>query len=107
MTISFDQIPAAIRTPGTYIEINNSGAVGGLPGQAQRILVLGQRLTAGSVAAGVPKLVTSVQDAEAFWGRGSLLHGMFAALKAANRFTESWGVALDDDAGGVQATGKL
>ena len=54
MAISFDQIPNSILVPGQYIEISNTGAVQGLFGMPSRILVLGQKLTAGAAAAGVP-----------------------------------------------------
>jgi phage tail sheath gpL-like len=107
MTISFSQIPIALRTPGTHIEIDNTNAVTGLPGIAKKILLIGQRLAAGTVAAGVPTRITSVSGAEGAFGRGSMLHGMFAALKPANSLNESWAVALDDAGGGVQAVGGL
>lgn len=105
--ISFNGIPVAIRTPGQYIEIDNTGAVSGLPGVQHKILVIGQRLAAGTVAADIPTRVNSASEAEEYFGRGSMLYGMFAALKKANQFTEAWAVALDDDGAGVVATGTL
>lgn len=105
MTISFNDIPAQVRVPVAMVEFDPSRAGGG---QAQqRILVMGQRLAAGTVAEGVPTLVTSAAQAEEYFGRGSMLAAMFAALKGANRFTASWAIALDDDGGAVQATGKI
>lgn len=107
MPISFNAIPIDIRVPGAYIEIDNSAAVRGLPGIPAKILVLGQRLAAGSVAEAVPVQVLTAQDAEAYFGRGSQLHRMFRALKANNRYTESWAIALDDDGAGVAAAGSI
>lgn len=107
MPISFNQIPSNIRVPLVYIEFDNTRAVQGTPQIMHKILVLGQRLTTGSVAAGVPVRVTSEAQAEEFFGRGSMLAAMFKALKGANRYTESWAIALDDNATGVAATGSI
>lgn len=105
--ISFNQIPINIRTPGHFIEIDGSRAQQGLPVMPHKILVLGQRLSTGAVAAGVPTRITSAAAAEAAFGRGSMLCRMFAALKGANDWTESWGLALDDAGAGVAATGTV
>lgn len=107
MTIVFNSIPVNIRTPGQYIEFDSSRAVQGLPAVMHRILVIGQRLSSGSVAAGVPVRVLSAAQAEDQFGRGSMLSAMLAALKAANTYTECWAVALDDLAGGNQASGTI
>jgi phage tail sheath gpL-like len=107
MSVSFNAIPIDIRTPGQYIEIDNSRAVQGLPVIRHKILVIGQRLTAGTVAQGVPTRITSKGQAEACFGRGSMLSSMFNALKEANNYTESWGLALDDAGAGVAATGTV
>lgn len=103
--LSFNQIPINIRTPGQYIEFDNTRAVQGLPAIPHKILVLGQRLAAGAVAAGVPTRITAAAQAEEAWGRGSMASAMFNALKAANSYTESWGIALDDLVAGAAATG--
>lgn len=107
MSITFNTIPINIRTPGQYIEFDNSRALQGLPAIAHKILVIGQRLTAGGVAAGVPTRILSAAQAEAAFGRGSMLWAMLAALKAANSYTECWAVALDDNGAGVTATGTV
>ena len=100
-SISFNAIPIDIRTPGHYIEFDNTRAVQGLPAVHQKILVLGQRLAAGTVAAGVPKRILSAAQAEEYFGRGSMLHQMLTALKKANSYTECWAIALDDNGAGV------
>ena len=105
--ISFNQIPIDIRTPGQYIEFDNTRAVQGLPAIHHKILVLGQRLTAGSVAEATPKRILSAAQGEDFFGRGSMLAQMIAALKAANTYTECWAVALDDNGAGAAATGSI
>jgi phage tail sheath gpL-like len=105
--IAFNQIPSDIRVPGQYFEIDNSRAIGSLPAQAKKILVLGQRLSTGTIAALVPTLLLSGAQAEQAYGRGSMLSRMIYALKAANNYTEVWAIALDDDAAGVKATQPL
>ncbi len=107
MTISFNSIPINIRTPGAYIEIDNSNALQGLPGIPSRMLVIGGRLSTGTVAEAVPTRVLSEDEAEAYFGRGSMLHLMFRALKANNDWTEVWAVALDDASGSVAAAGDV
>lgn len=105
--ISFNQIPIAIRTPGQFIEFDNTRAVQGLPVVQHKILVLGQRLASGTVAQNIPKRILSAGQAEEFFGRGSMLHEMLSALKAANSFTECWAVGIDDNVAGVAATGTI
>lgn len=105
--VSFNQIPVDIRTPGQYIEIDNTKAVRGLPAQDRKILVLGQRLSTGTVAAAVPVRVLTGDQAEEFFGRGSLLAAMCRAAKGANDSGDMWAVALDDLGAGVQAVGGV
>lgn len=107
MPISFNSIPSNIRVPLVYIEFDNSRAVQGTPGIMHKLLVVGQRLAAGTVAAAVPTRITSADQAEQCFGRGSMLAEMFSYLKAANRYTETWAIALDDDGAGVAATGDI
>lgn len=105
--VSFNGIPVDIRTPGQYIEIDNARAVGGIPQQARKILILGQRLNTGSVQAANPVRVMSGNHAAGLFGRGSMLAAMVAAAKAANPSTDMWACALDDLTGGALATGSM
>ena len=105
--ITFNNIPINLRVPGVFAEIDNSRALQGLPGIPVKILVLGQRLATGTVAEGVPTRVLDEAAAEEYFGRGSMLHRMFRALKKANSFTETVAIALDDLGAGVAATGTI
>lgn len=108
MAISFDEIPSTIRTPFVAIEFDASAARGNRPSlQPYKALLLGQRLTAGTVAAEVPTRISSVKQAETSFGAGSMLHLMAQAWFANNSFSELWAVALDDDGAGVQAEGEI
>ncbi len=103
--IAFNNIPSNLRIPGVYIEFDSSLAGGS--GVKFKVLVIGQRLATGTVAEGVPTLVTSIEDAETYFGRGSMLAEQIKALKNANQFMETWAIALDDDAAGVPAAGTI
>ena len=105
MPIGFNDIPAALRLPGVYIEFDNR-----LAGNANidfKVLVIGQRLATGTVAEGVPTRVNNASEAEEFFGRGSMLAEMFTALKDAEQWMETWAIALDENGAGVAATGNL
>lgn len=102
--ITFLTIPTDWRVPGQYIEIDHTKAVRGLPGMARRILILGQRLATGSVAAGVLTRVTRAADGVNYFGRGSMLAQMINAAIKVNPYTEMWALALDDLGAGVAAT---
>lgn len=101
--MNFNQIPNDRLTPFAYVEFDNSRAVQG-PGILTYVfLIIGQRISSGSIAAEVPKLVSSVAQAEDYWGRGSQIADMFRAFKQNNESGEVWGVALDDSGAAASA----
>ena len=81
MAISLDNIPTTIRVPLAYVEFNNENAVSGTAANPYRLLVLGQKTSAGTHTALSPVLVTSADQATKLFGVGSMLHAMFAAVK--------------------------
>ena len=105
MAISFNLIPSALRIPGVYIEFDNSLANNADPNF--KLLVVGQRLSTGTVAEGVPTQVTSIEQAEKYFGRGSMLAEQIKALKEAQPFFDTWAIALDENAAGAVATGTI
>lgn len=105
MTISFNEIPADRRVPFVYIEFDGNNAVQGPQRQPYRNLHIGQRLSSGSVAQLVPTLITSKDQAADAFGQGSILQKMLEAQFDVSREIETWAVALDDDGGGVAASG--
>ncbi|GAA4651681.1 phage tail sheath subtilisin-like domain-containing protein [Kistimonas scapharcae] len=107
MSISFNDIPNTVRVPLAYIEIDNSGAISGTPAPMHRLLVFGQRLSTGTVAAGEPVRITSPGQAEQAFGAGSMLAAMFRHLKQANDQLETWVIALDDNSQGNAAAGNF
>ena len=102
--ISFDSIPSSIRKPGKYFEFNTKLAVRTLPGNLQKVLMLGQKLVAGTQAAMAPVDVFSDEQAAQLFGRGSQLHLMVRAAIKANPYLQLTTVAIADPAGNA-ATG--
>lgn len=105
--ISFDKIPSSIRKPGKYFEFNTKLAVRTLPGNPQLVVLIGQRLAAGSVSATTLVNVFSDQQAGDYFGHGSQLHLMARAAIKANPYLQLSAIALDDAAGSVAASGSL
>jgi len=97
--ITFDTIPASIRKPGKYFEFNTRLAVRTLPTNGQKMLILAQRMAAGSVLALVPTQVFSDVQAADYFGNGSLAHLMCRAAITANSYLDLTVCALDDGAG--------
>ncbi len=105
MPISFDNIPAQLRTPGTYIEFNNELA--GATSSSFKTLIIGQKLATGSQASAVPVRITSDSTAKTYFGQGSMLAAQCIAALEANPYTEIWAIALDDNTAGAAASGTI
>lgn len=103
MSVSFNEIPMNIRVPSVLTEYDASKAVSGPGVQPIKALLVGQRLTAGSVAALTPIRITSAAQAKNYFGEGSILHRQAIAWFADNTITELWAVAFDDPSGSAAA----
>jgi len=101
--ITFAELQASSRKPGTYIELYTRNAVRGLPGNPQHLLIVAQKLAAGTLAAATPAQVYSSDEAAAYAGRGSVAHLMVKACIAANRYVDLTVCLLDDAAAGAAA----
>lgn len=101
MAISFSEIPADLRVPGTFLEVDPSLAERGVGSFPLRGLLIGQRTSLGSLAANTVDRVTSAEQASAMAGPGSIGSRMAAAWFALNRSTELDIVLLADAGGGV------
>ena len=107
MAISLDNIPTTIRVPLAYVEFNNENAVSGTAANPYRLLVLGQKTSAGTHPALSPVLVTSADQAAKLFGVGSMLHAMLAAVKKANGYVETWALAAEDNESGQKAAATV
>ncbi|MDI9407688.1 MAG: phage tail sheath C-terminal domain-containing protein [Candidatus Pacebacteria bacterium] len=94
--MTFRTIPSNWRVPGSYLEIDNSRAMAGLPNPTRRILLIGQRLASGTIQKSTLTQITRPTDGATYFGRGSILAGMVAATVKVNPTTECWAIALDD-----------
>ena len=103
--ISFSTIPANIRKPGVYTEINTSLAIKSLPANSQKAVIIAQRTASGSVAANKLTTVFADSDAALYFGNGSWAHLMSKAALMANPYQALDVIAMDDS--GSKATGNL
>lgn len=102
--IAFDSIPASTRKPGKYIEFDTRLAVRTLPGNLQRTLIVGQRLSSGALPANTVVDIFSDVQAAIYFGYGSIAHLMCMAALKANRYLSLQAIALDDAGAGVAGT---
>lgn len=107
MGITFNQVPSNDRVPFVAVEFSAMNAQQGPALLAYQGILIGQKLAAGTAAADSVVPVTSVEDAIAKAGRGSMLHRMAIAWFASNKSTPLFMGVLADDAGGVAATGTI
>lgn len=107
MAITFNEVPANLRIPGIYVEIDGAGAAAGLGDQPYEVLVLGQKLAAAPGAVNTPTRVTSASQAASLFGAGSMIHGMVKQLIRNNRWIPIWVVAMADPGAGAAAAGSL
>ena len=107
MSVLFNDIPARTRVPGHYVEVDNSEASSNPQALEQRALIIGSRLSTGSVAKNEVQRIFSNAQAEDYFGRGSQLASMVAAFRRTNSLASLYAIALDDAAGGTAATGTI
>jgi phage tail sheath gpL-like len=106
MTISFNNIPNTTRTPGVYVEIDNSRALQGLAANPHKALILGQMGAGGSKNIESLEAITRENLANGFFGAGSELARMINVFKENNPNTELFAMALSAN-GGTQASGTI
>lgn len=103
--VSFNYIPANVRVPLFYAEMDNSQA--GYFSQNKRTLLIGQKLTAGTAPVNVAQLVSTTDQAKTLFGVGSMLARMHAKYRAQDPFGEVWCIAVADAGAGTNATGTI
>lgn len=105
--IQFDTIPNSIRKPGVYIEFNTRLAVNTLPGNPQRVLVIGPMLSNGTADPLTAVSVFSDDEAASYFGAGSLAASMAAAAIKANSYLQLNVIGIEDGDAGVKAGGAI
>lgn len=104
--ISFDQIPSSILKPGKYFEFNTKLANSALPGNEQKVLLIGQMSSAGSATADQSVQVFDTDAGDTLFGTGSILALMVRSALKANKRIRLYCLPVDD-ATGVQRTFTL
>lgn len=107
MTVSMNSIVSNIRTNTHHVEFDASRAVQGALLKPSKALIMGIRLTAGTVAELDPRRILSGDQADAYFGVGSQLAEMCRAWKYANPSTEVWACGINALSGGTAGTKTL
>jgi phage tail sheath gpL-like len=95
-----------IGQPNVTVSITNANVAVG--NTAQRVLIVGQMLAAGSAVAGsLVENIPNDNSEDSYFGQASLIAGMVRAFKKINKSTIVDALPLDDDGSGVQATGSI
>jgi phage tail sheath gpL-like len=100
-------IPTNLRAPIMAIEFDPSRAFQGPAILQHEALIMGNRLTAGTVAEAVIYRATSADEVAEKSGEGSVLHAMAVAWFRNNKLNPAYFCGLDDAAAGVAATGTV
>ena len=93
MPISFANIPANIKVPLYWVEVDPSMA--GLPTINLRALLVGVMTADGEAEPDIPRPIGSQAQADLAFGQGSELSRMFKAFFANNFANEVWGLPLE------------
>ncbi|OAM27798.1 phage tail sheath C-terminal domain-containing protein [Eikenella sp. NML01-A-086] len=97
--IVFDTIPSDTPLGGIFLEIDPSRALEGPVAVERKVLLMGQKLDSGTTPLLTPRRITSAQDAEVQFGRGSMLHRMALGMQAVFDevgFLDVSAIALED-----------
>lgn len=107
MSISFNEIPVNLLTPGQYVEFDNSKAVGGLVNETARILLFAPKLATGKAEANKAVQVTNAAEGVTLCGLGSVGAAMLSAVFSVTRTIETWLIPIEDPTGGTAAKGTV
>lgn len=97
MTVQFNNIPANLRVPLFYAEINAGQSPYSGP---SRLLLIGQKLAAGSAVLNTPIRLDG--NEEGLLGEGSMLAEMAIWARQNHPFGEIWLLPIDDPSGVAQ-----
>lgn len=101
----FKYIPANNRTFAVAVELDNSNA--NTATTLMPTLILGQKTSAGTAAAGTAVLVSSQNIANELLGRGSQAAIIYSAYRKTDPFGEVWVMPLADAAAGTKASSTV
>jgi len=107
MAITFNNIPDSIRTPGGYIEVDNSRALKGLTQNPHKVLIVGQKVSAGTADSDTLMAITRDNLADGYFGAGSVLARMCNVFKDNNPNTEMFAMAIGSGIAGTAASAEI
>ncbi len=105
--VSFDTIVDDIRTNTHHFEADASSAVQTINTTRKKALLIGRKLTTGTVAELTARKILGDTTGDAYWGVGSELAEMCRIFKKNNKQTECWAIAIDPLTGGTAGTKTL
>jgi phage tail sheath gpL-like len=107
MAITFNTLPATMRVPGAYAEVDGSNAVNATPARQKSALLIGIRRSTGTVAEAVPTVITRETEGDTYFGVGSMLAEMCRYFKRVDRTSKLTAIALNEAGGGTAAAGVI
>src|SRR5258705_6092058 len=105
MPISFATIPANIKVPLYWVEVDPSMA--GLPTINLRALLVGVVNDDAEAPVDIPRPIGSQAQADLAFGQGSELSRMFKAFFKNNFANEVWGLPLEEPLAAAACTGDV
>ena len=99
MPISFNEIPD-VKEPGIFAEIDNSGALSGLPGKESVMLVIGRQTSEGTATVEKPvEISVKGEEADTLFGAGSECARMVKSVRKNNTFNRLFVIPLANESG--------
>jgi len=105
MPISFNNIPADLKIPLYWVEVDPSQA--GIPMIHQPSLLVGTMLASGNAIPNVAIAIGTQSQADAHFGIGSEVSRLFKTFFANNFANEVWGLGVPEPVGAIAATGTI
>jgi phage tail sheath gpL-like len=105
MPISFNNIPADLKIPLYWVEVDPSMA--GIPMIHQPSLLVGVMTSLGHGTPNVPIAVGTQSQADDHWGIGSEISRLFKSFFANNFSNEVWGMGVPEPGAAVAASGTI
>jgi len=107
MAISFNNIPETTRTPGAYLEVDNSRALKGLIQNPHKVLIIGDKQSAAPAAYDTLYAISKDGLADGYFGPGSIAARMCNIFKQNNPNTELYAMVIGSGIAGVQASATI
>jgi len=105
--ITFAGIPITLRTPGQFIEMDNSRAVQGTSARPKVACIIAPMTSVGTATKDIPVRIVSNAAARTLLGVNSIGAAMVAAYRAINPQTELWAIPVDTFTSGTARVERI